>query len=386
VDGAAGGGVRGHAPLSFALRMASEPAAASRGRVNLRSLLIGVLVILVIGAAATLFGWDLSGWLKHVWNTIKTISLGYLLAGIVLITIQTTAAGYAWYSILRYAYPGQIRWLQVWACYAAAVAINFVLPANIGTLVMLLMFTTIITAATFAGVLAGYVVQKVFFTTIGIATYVYLFLSVGGSFKLQFGFIEEHPWAFVILLAAAGVLIYLVLQVLRPRIKGWWEDAKEGGEILAKPRRYLLLVAAPEFLSWLAMLGTIAVFLSAYNIPVTFHTLMSVTGGNSIANMTSVTPGGAGVVQGFNALSLRNVTSASNATAYSVAQQLVETAWSIAFAILLLVRAFGWSGGKELVGQSYTQAKQKAAEETAERRARRETKRSERGAARKADT
>ena len=118
------------------------------------------------------------------------------------------------------------------------------------------------------------------------------------------------------------------------------------------------------------MLGTIAVFLSAYDIPVTFHTLMSVTGGNSIANMTSVTPGGAGVVQSFNALSLRSVTSATNATAYSVAQQLVETAWSIALAIVLLVRAFGWSGGKALVGQSYTQAKEKAAEETRAARAR----------------
>ncbi len=360
--------------------------AETRGRrVKLRPLLIGALVIVMVGAAATLFGWDLSSWLKEVWNTITTISVGYLLAGIALITVQTTAAAFAWYSILRYAYPGQVRWVQVWACYATAVALNFVLPANLGTLVMLLMFTTIIVAANFTGVLAGYVVQKVFFTTIGVATYLYLFLSVGGSFKIQFGFIEEHPSAFVILLAAVGALIYLVAQVLRPRIKVWWEDAKEGGQIAARPRRYFTLVAAPELLSWLAMLGTIAVFLSAYGIPVTFHTLMSVTGGNSIANMTSVTPGGAGVVQSFNALSLRNVTSASNATAYSVAQQLVETAWSIALAIVLLVRAFGWSGGRELVGRSYTQAKQKAADETAERRARREARREARRGARGAE-
>ncbi len=362
--------------------MATAGAEPTGGRVNARTLLIGALAIVVVGAAATLFGWDVSGWLKQVWNTITTISIGYLLAGVALITIQTTTAAFAWYSILRYAYPGQARWIQVWACYATAVALNFVLPANIGTLVMMLMFTTIIAAASFTGVLAGYVVQKVFFTTIGVATYLYLFLSVGGSFKIQFGFVEEHPWAFVILLAAIGVLLYLVAQVLRPRIKVWWEDAKEGGQIASSPRRYLGLVAAPELVSWLAMLGTIAVFLSAYDIPVTFHTLMSVTGGNSIANMTSVTPGGAGVVQSFNALSLRSVTSATNATAYSVAQQLVETAWSIALAIVLLVRAFGWSGGKELLGQSYTQAKEKAAEQTSERRAKREARREARRGAR----
>ncbi len=195
---------------------AAEVEAKPRRRVNTRALLIGLLVVVVIAAAAALFGWDLSSWVKEVWNTITTISIGYLIAGIVLITIQTTAAAFAWYSILRYAYPGQVRWMQVWASYAAAVALNFVLPANLGTLVMLLMFTTFIIAATFAGVVAGYVVQKVFFTAIGVATYLYLFLSVGGSFGLQFGFIEEHPWAFVILLVAIGVLIYLVLQTLAP--------------------------------------------------------------------------------------------------------------------------------------------------------------------------
>ena len=90
--------------------MASEPAPARHGRLNLRSLLITAVVIVMIGAAATLFGWDLSGWFKEVWNTITTISIGYLIAGIALITIQTTGAAFAWYSILRYAYPGQIRW------------------------------------------------------------------------------------------------------------------------------------------------------------------------------------------------------------------------------------------------------------------------------------
>jgi hypothetical protein len=126
------------------------------------------------------------------------------------------------------------------------------------------------------------------------------------------------------------------------------------------------------------MLGIIAVFLSAYNIPVSFHILMRVVGGNSLANMTSVTPGGAGVVQGFNVLSLKGVTSSANATAYSVAQQLVVTAWSLLFAIVMVAWAFGWSGGKLLVQQSYGEAREKAAEQSAERKEKREAKRRER--------
>ncbi|HEU0249695.1 MAG TPA: hypothetical protein VFR48_03125, partial [Solirubrobacteraceae bacterium] len=116
------------------------------------------------------------------------------------------------------------------------------------------------------------------------------------------------------------------------------------------------------------------VFLSAYDIPVSFHILMRVVAGNSIANVTSVTPGGAGVVQGFNVLSLKGVTSSANATAYSVSQQLVTTAWDILFAIVLLVRAFGWSDGKTLLAQSYSQAREKNAEQSAARKAKRQAK------------
>jgi len=338
--------------------------------------LIGALVIVVIGAAATLFGWDISGWFKHIWNTITTISVGYLLAAIVLITLQPTTTAFAWYSILRYAYGGSnVGWPQILACYAAAVALNCVLPANLGTLVMLVMFTTIIAAATFAGILAGYVVQKLFYTFIGTACYVYLFLSVGGSFNLQFGFVESHPWAVVILVVGTAALLFLVARMLRERIARWWEQAKDGGQILVHPRHYLGGVLLPEVISWVAMLGVIAVFLAAYNIPVSFHTLMRVVAGNSIANMTSVTPGGAGVQQGFNVLSLKGITSSSNATAYSVAQQLVTTVWDILFATVLLVRAFGWSSGKTLVTESYSQAREKTSEQSAARKAKRQAKR-----------
>ncbi len=357
--------------------MATQTALAPpRGRVYPKRILIGALIIVVIGAAATLFGWDISGWAKHVWNTFTTISAGYLIAAIALITLQTVTTAYAWYSILRFAYPDSgVRWLEILACYSAAVALNFVLPANLGTLVMLLMFTTIIAAAGFAGILAGYFVQKAFYTLIGTAGYIYLFLSVGGSFNLQLGFVSAHPWATAILFAAVLALLIIVARMLKVRIEKWWQQAKVGGQILAHPRTYLSRVMLPEFVSWLAMLGIIAVFLSAYNIPVSFHTLMRVVAGNSMANMTSVTPGGAGVVQGFNVLSLKGITSSANATAYSVAQQLVTTVWSILLALLLLVRAFGWSGGKTLVKQSYSGAREKTAEQSATRKAKKEARR-----------
>jgi uncharacterized membrane protein YbhN (UPF0104 family) len=344
---------------------------------HLRRILIGAVALVVIGAAANLLGWDIRGWLNDLWDTINDISLGYLLAGITLKTIQTTATAFGWYAILSYAYP-TARFGLVLACYAASVALNSILPANLGTLALLLMFTTIIAGATFSGVLGGYVVQKIFFTLSGAFTYLYLFLTVSGSFDIKFAFVHENPWATAVLLLGGVLLIYLLVRALWPKVVKWWDQAKEGGKILGNPKRYLGLVFVPSLIAWLASLGVMAVFLAAYDIPVSFHTLMRIAGGNSIANVTSVTPGGAGVNQAFNVASLNGITDPTTATAYSVAQQLVTTAWNIIFAIILLVWAFGWTGGKELVSTSYTGAKEKAAEQKAAHDARKEAKRAAR--------
>ena len=72
---------------------------------------------------------------------------------------------------------------------------------------------------------------------------------------------------------------------------------------------------------------------------------------------------------------LNGVTDSTTATAYSVAQQLVTTAWSLLFAIVLPVWVFGRSGGKELVTEYYAEAKARAAVQKVAREARKAGKR-----------
>jgi uncharacterized membrane protein YbhN (UPF0104 family) len=353
---------------------------ATPGKGRWKRLLIEAVAIAVMGAAAHLLGWDIRGWLQDLWDTITGISAGYVVAAVLLKSLQTTACAFAWYSILRFAYPGRVRWLAVLAAYAASVALNSILPANIGTLVLLLMFSTIIAGATFAAILGAYAVEKIFWTAIGAFVYLYLFLSVGGSFDIKFEFVHTRPWATAVLVLGSAFLIYVVVRTLWPRVVKWWQDAKEGGSILVHPGAYFGRVFLPSLVSWLASLGVMAVFLTAYGIPVSFETLMRIAGGNSIANVTSVTPGGAGVTQAFNVASLNGIASSTDATAYSVAQQLVTTAWNILFGIALVVWAFGWSGGKHLVRQSYDDAMVKTAEQKAAHQARKARKKAEKAA------
>ena len=70
----------------------------------------------------------------------------------------------------------------------------------------------------------------------------------------------------------------------------------------------------------------------------------------------------------------------SVAVDYSTAQQLITTAWNVLVAIVLVVAVFGWTGGKQLVGESYTDAKVKVAEQKEQRAEKRAEKKAEREA------
>ena len=72
---------------------------------------------------------------------------------------------------------------------------------------------------------------------------------------------------------------------------------------------------------------------------------------------------------------LNDVADTATATAYSLGQQLAVTAWNIAFAVVIVIWAFGWAGGRVLVESSYADAKVKVAEESAQRAAKRAARR-----------
>ena len=353
--------------MTTAAHEGAAPAEKRRRPLWLR-LVLYALIVVVFGAAANLLGWDIRGWFHSLWNTITTISAGSLIAAILLMIVQTTATAFAWFSILSFAYPGRVKWRDILAGYAVSVALNGILPANIGTLVFLIMLTVLI-GISFAAVLGAYAVEKIFFTLAGVFVYLYLFLSVGGSFDISFSWVHEHWPATIVVFGGGALIIVLLVRRFWPHVVAWWQNAKEGGAILGKPSRFFSRVFLPSFIGWVAMLSTIGVFLNAYGIPVDFNTLMHVAGGNSLANVTSFTPGGVGVTQAWNVASLSHVASATDATAYSVSQQLVGTAWNIIYALILMIWAWGWGGGKQFVSDSYAEAKRRQAEEQEKRRA-----------------
>jgi len=339
--------------------------------------LVGVAIFVLI---LDLLGVDVRGWLDHLWDQIKDVPKGYIVAALVFQTGQTVFAGLSYYGILGAAYPGEVAMAPIVTAYAVGVAMNCFLPANIGTFVTLVMFVAIIPGATIGGSIAAYLVQKIFFTIAGTFVYLYMFLSVPGAFDISFGNITSHPGLTIVIVAGAIVLLVIVGRIFWRQVKKLWAQAKQGGAILSQPKRYMTRAFLPSFLSWLCKLTVIGIFLAAFAIPVTFESIMWVVGSGSLANVASFTPGAVGITQATNALALKTCCNVPNSTAvdYSTAQQLITTAWNVLFAVILVLVVFGWTGGKVLVGQSYADAKVRVAETKEERHRKKLAKREER--------
>ena len=156
--------------------------------------------------------------------------------------------------------------------------------------------------------LAGYVVQKIFYVMIGTLIYIYLFAAISGSFSFQFGGIRDaisgHGMLSLIVLGGGSFLIVVLRRMFWGWVKKMWAKAKEGAAILGDLHAYLKTVLIPQVGGYVAKVMVIIVFLAAYGIPVTFGSVMSVLGSNQLANILSLTPGRRRVNQAFNSFAL----------------------------------------------------------------------------------
>jgi uncharacterized membrane protein YbhN (UPF0104 family) len=347
----------------------------SRGKkilTRLARIAIWVAAVALLLGVLELLGVPVGDWLRELFKQVRTVPPAAIVGGVVLESLQTTLAAVTWLTILRAAFPdAAVPFRPVLAAYAVGVALNGFLPANIGAIVMMLMYVTLIAGATFAAVFSGFVIQKIPYTILSVAVYVYLFATVPGALSLELPELSHNPVVSVIVVVSAIALVVFVVRYFWKRTAKLREQLKNGGAILGQPRRFMIGVALPAVGSFTARLGIVAVFLAAFSIPVTFHTVMAVTGANSVSSSLSVTPGGVGVMQALNVVVLENVTSSANATAYSLAQQLIVSAWDVLYAVILVAWVFGWSGGKKLVRESYAAAEVKRHELQEQQHARR---------------
>jgi uncharacterized membrane protein YbhN (UPF0104 family) len=304
-----------------------------------------------------------SDWLHQLWSALTSVSLPLLVLAIALQTAQTCLIALAWRNILRFSYPkGDVTYRATLGYYAGGSGLNAFLPAGAGTVAMLGLFRTSIEGSTVAGLVGATLVQNIFFAIVATLVYLWLFLTVAGSFDFKFEFASDNWVATLIIIVAGTALVVLAVRVLWRRLRSTWENAKTGGAIITRPRLYLTEVAGVEAVSYCCKIGINATYMHAYGIPVSLNNIFLIIAAGSISSTFAVLPGAVGAQTALVSAALKGVAPQATITAYTVSQGLIMTAWSTLFGLTLLAHTIGWQETRKLM---HRKKKQEEEEEQA---------------------
>jgi hypothetical protein len=128
-----------------------------------------------------------------------------IVAGVALESAQTSLAALAWYGILRAALPAAV------------------MPFRL-------------------------ILEKIPFSVFNVALYLYLFLTVSGSFSIKLGFLADHTGLVAMLVVGAIVLLVLLARI-------FWECLEK----LRSPRRTATRLFLPVLGSYPTRLAIVAV-------------------------------------------------------------------------------------------------------------------------------
>jgi uncharacterized membrane protein YbhN (UPF0104 family) len=304
----------------------------------------------------------MAGWLQQLWDTVTAVSVPLLVLGLGFQTAQTLLVALAWRNILRAAYPdGGVEYRPVMRYYAGGVGLNAILPASAGTVAMLGFFRSTIGGSTVAGLVGATLVENIFFAIVSVLVYAWLFLGAAGSFDVHFGWFADHPGLSIVILVGGAVLIAMAGAALYRRFRATWENAKEGGAILARPRAFMAQVVGVEAVSYAARMGVNATFMYAFHVPVSLTNVFLIVAASSISSTVAVLPGAVGAQTGLASVVLHGVAPQSTITAYTVGQALLTTAWNVAFGLGALAHQIGWAETRKLVHRKRKGEKAQAA-------------------------
>jgi uncharacterized membrane protein YbhN (UPF0104 family) len=293
----------------------------------------------------------MSDWLNQLWDNLTAVSLPLLVLGLAFQAAQTCFVALAWRNILRAAYPdgGGTGYRQILAYYAGGTGLNAILPASAGTVAMLGLFRANIRGATVAGVVGATVVENIFFAVVATLVYLWLFLSVAGSFDVHFEWLSDHRVATVLIIVGGSALIAIAVRLLWRRFKATWENAKEGGAIVQQPRKFMVQVVGVEAISYAARMGVNATFMYAFDVPVSVTNVFLIVAASSISSTVAIAPGAVGAQTALASVVLKGVAPSATISAYSIGQAVITTAWNVVFGLTLLARQIGWKETRGLV-------------------------------------
>jgi len=141
---------------------------------------------------------------------------------------------------------------------------------------------------------------------------------------------------------------------------------RQGLTILFDRRRYLREVFAWQLAGWCFRFTAFWFLLDAFNVGGSVRNVLLVLGVNAVAAVVPFTPGGAGVQQALLVKVFHGTAPGATVAAYSVGQQIVIAATTLAVGFGALISIFRIRSFKEAIrlGQAEREAERAAAQQS----------------------
>ncbi|MDX6536380.1 MAG: hypothetical protein QOD37_721 [Gaiellales bacterium] len=285
-------------------------------------------------------------------NHLADVRLGPLAIALGFHTLNLLLRTGAWYSILRAAYPGvKYRYRSCAGAYLAGVGVNAIAPARGGDLVKIFLTRTRLEGSTTPTILASLLVETLVDAVLGIVILAYALTQHVLPRVPELPSLPAFEWSWAVanptITAIIAVMILLAAIITARRLhiagKAFAARVRQGFTILRTPRRYFLLVAAPQLIGWGCRVGAALFFLEAFGIPGTLRNALLVMVVGSLTTLLPVTPGGVGTQQALIVVVLSGAATDSQLLSYSVGAQaavMVANAALGGIALVLMLRTF----------------------------------------------
>jgi uncharacterized membrane protein YbhN (UPF0104 family) len=308
-------------------------------------------------------------------DSLSRVGWGPLALGAVAFVVYLTLRSRAFFNTLRAAYPTEpIPFRRIWGAYIAAYGFNNVIPARGGDVIKLFLVKQSIPHATYPAVGAAICVEAIFDAVM--AVFILAFAFSQGVFPkppdfaqlnaFDLSFLAGHPRFTLFLLTFLAIAALVGFAVLSQRVKAFWARVRQGLTILRDRRRYLREVFAVQLAGWCFRFTAFWMLLDAFNVGGSVHNVLLVLGVNAVAAVVPFTPGGAGVQQALLVKVFSGAATGATVAAYSVGQQIVIAATTLAVGFGALISIFRIRSFKEAIrlGQAERDAERAAAQQT----------------------
>ena len=312
------------------------------------------------------------GAVSSFFDSLSRVNWAPLLIGAAAFITYLTLRARAFFHTLQAAYPTErIAFRRIWGAYIAAYGFNNVIPARGGDVIKLFLVKQSIEHATYPAVGAAIFVEAIFDAVM--AVFILTFAFTQGVFpkppdfaKLKafdLSFFAGHPRFTLFVLTFLAVASLVAFAVLSQRVKAFWDRVRQGLTILRDRRRYMREVFAFQFAGWCFRFLAFWLLLEAFNVGGSVRNVLLVLGVNAVAAVVPFTPGGAGVQQALLVKVFAGTATGATVAAYSVGQQIVIAATTLAVGFVALVVIFRIRSFKEAIrlGQAEREAEKAAA-------------------------